>query len=73
LIRGLQRRGEDNRLHHYSNHVSINQNAMKEALEQHGGVGMDFVLHPLIHTSGPSELSTKCGSRVSGGKVWIKV
>jgi hypothetical protein len=30
-------------------------------------------LHPLIHTSAPSESSTKCGSGFSRGKVWIKV
>jgi hypothetical protein len=30
-------------------------------------------LHPLIHTSAPSESSTKCGSRFFEEKVWIKV
>jgi len=30
-------------------------------------------LHPLIHTSATSESSTKCGSSVSGGEVWIQV
>jgi hypothetical protein len=36
-------------------------------------VGADCVLHPLIHTFGLSESSTKCGSRFFRGKVWIKV
>jgi hypothetical protein len=33
-------------------------------------VGAEFVLHPLIHTSGLSESSTKCGSGLLRGKVW---
>ncbi len=37
------------------------------------GVGADFILHPLIHTSGLSESTTKCGSGFFRGKVWIKV
>ena len=40
---------------------------------RHGGVGMDFILHPLIHTSAPRESSTKYCSWVSKEKVWIKV
>ena len=36
-------------------------------------LGADFRLHPLIHTSAPSESSTKCGSGFFKGKVWIKV
>ncbi len=40
---------------------------------QHGRVGADCRLHPLIHTSAPSESSTKYRSSVSRDKVWIKV
>jgi hypothetical protein len=42
-------------------------------LRQHGGVRADFILHPLIHTSGRIESSTKCGGRLFRDKVWIKV
>ncbi len=40
---------------------------------QHGGVGADCALHPLIQTSATSESSTKYCSWVSKEKVWIKV